>query len=589
MDAAALKDNVLVARSLGGHNWTLREADPRLAVGMARELAIPELLARVLLGRGVGPDQAQAFLTPSLRESLPDPGHLKDMDIGAERLASAVVAGETIAIFGDYDVDGATSSALLARYFRALGAKTLVHIPDRMKEGYGPNTPALMELKARGASVVVTVDCGTLAFEPLEAAHEAGLDVIVVDHHMGEARRPKALAIINPNRLDEESPHRHMAAVGVSFLVAVAVNRHLRQAGFFATRPEPNLMQLLDLVALGTVCDVVSLTGVNRAFVAQGLKVLCGRSNLGLSALLDVARVDEVPGAYHLGFMLGPRVNAGGRVGCSAYGSQLLSTEDVPEARNLASALDRYNEERKAIEAFVLEQAILQAEAQDNMPLLLLAGAGWHAGVIGIVAGRLKERYGKPTAVIALDGGTGKASARSVPGFDFGAAVIAGVASGVLKYGGGHAMAAGFTVEEAQLPALHAFFMKRLELQGGVTPSRTLQLDGTVSLKGANAELAAMLERAGPFGAGNPTPRLMINHVTVANGELVKDQHVRLIVTDESGARLTVMAFRIGATPMCKSLLGLTGKKVHLAGRLSLNYWQGRAQPRFTLDDAALA
>lgn len=553
---------------------------------LARELDIPLALAEIVASR-VKPEEAHRFLNPSMKTCLPDPFHLKDMKEAADRLASAVVAGETVAVFGDYDVDGATSSALLARFFRALGTRVLVHIPDRMKEGYGPNAPALLALKQRGASVVITVDCGTMAFAPLEAAFEAGLDVIVVDHHQGEARKPKALAVVNPNRMDETSEHGNLAAVGVAFLLAVAVCKNLRECGYFGSRTPPDLMGMLDIVALGTVCDVVPLTKANRAFVTQGLKVLAQRRNTGLRALMDVARVEERVSAYHLGFILGPRINAGGRVGCAPYGSQLLSCDDEAEALTLARALDQYNSERQAIEAMVLEEAMAQAERQNHeLPLILVCGEGWHPGVIGIVAGRIKERFHKPAAVVAFEGGIGKASARSVPGFDFGQAVIAALGHGLLKAGGGHAMAAGFTVEQPQATALHHFLLARLAASG-LRDTPTLPLDGCLTVGGANTELAYLLERAGPYGSGNPQPRFAIRHAKVAAVSRVGQNHVRVILTDENKNRLPALAFRAAETPFGQALLGLAGRQVHAAGTLRLSHWQGREEASFTLEDMA--
>lgn len=595
MDAALLDTSPpLVAASLSGHCWRLRAAEAGPAEALAREHDIPELLARVVLGRGVAPDAVTEFLHPSLKGQLPDPSHLLDMDVAAERVAGAVIGNETIAIFGDYDVDGATSSALLARFLRQLGREPIVYIPDRILEGYGPNTKALLELKKRGASVVITVDCGTLAQEPLAAAHEAGLDVIVVDHHTGGAQRPKAYALINPNRIDETTKLRNLAAVGVAFLLAVATQRSLRTAGYFAAHPEPDLIGLLDLAALGTVCDVVALTGLNRALVAQGLKIMAMRGNVGLRALMDVSRLDEPPGTYHAGFILGPRVNAGGRVGKADYGARLLSTQDEAEAVTLAKALDQYNEERKAIEAMVLEEAMAMATAQDaaDEPLLLVASKDWHPGVIGIVAGRLKERFGKPAAVVALDGATGKASARSVTGFDFGAAVIAARDLGLLLGGGGHAMAAGFTLEAAQVPALHAFLCKRLNTYvRHARGPRTLHADGCIALSGITSGLAQMLELAAPFGQGNPHPRVVAEHVTLAHMELVgkTQDHLRLHLADEGRTRLTAMAFRAGGTPLGKALLGCRGKRVHVLGQVRRKFWQGREQVEFTVEDVAAA
>ena len=608
--------------SLTGRPWRLREADERLVAAFTRLHDLPDLLARVLAARGIGLEEAELFLSPSLKASLPDPSHLLDMDAAAARIAGAVSAGETIAIFGDYDVDGATSSALLARYLQALGCKPLIYIPDRMTEGYGPNAKALLGLQQQGATLVITVDCGTMAFEPLQAAFEAGLDVIVADHHIGEARKPKAYAIVNPNRLDETSPHGQLAAVGVCFLLAVAVNRVLRKMGFFTSpspnwgegrggglpgKPslvsplpnpppetgegikEPDLRQWLDLVAVGTVCDVVPLTGVNRAFVAQGLKILAARGNLGLRTVLDMAASAGTPGVYACGFLIGPRINAGGRVGKADLGVRLLSTSDEAEAMLLARELELHNAERKAIEAMVLEQAMAQAEALDDaMPVMLVAGNGWHPGVIGIVAGRLKERFHKPAAVIALHQGVGKASARSVAGFDFGAAVIAAHAAGLLLGGGGHAMAAGFSVEEAQIPALAAFFMQRMS--GMAPPSCSLTLDGIVSIGGATIELLTQCERLGPFGQGNPSLRLMVENVVNLRPEIVGEHHVKTLLIDRlSSARLPAIAFRAVGTKLGDALLSTRGKSIDAAGQLKIQEWNGRQSVNMTIDDVRLS
>jgi single-stranded-DNA-specific exonuclease len=580
------------ALSLTGCQWVMRESDERQIAALVQRHGLPEVLARVLAARGVALDEVDGFLNPSLKASIPDPSHLIDMDVAAGRVATAIMGGERLAIFGDYDVDGATSSALLARYFRALGGDPLIHIPDRVKEGYGPNAPALLNLKAQGASVVITVDCGTLAFEPLEAAHQAGLDVIVIDHHTGEARKPRALALVNPNRLDESSPHRQLAAVGVAFLLAVAVNRKLRESNWFATRREPDLKQWLDLVALGTICDVVPLTGINRALVAQGLKIMAGRGNTGIRTVLDLAGIQEKPGVYHAGFVVGPRINAGGRVGKSDLGVRLLTTEDEAEALSLAKELEVHNAERKAIEAMVIEEAFAMAEAQAArapQPLLMLSGRGWHQGVIGIVAGRIKERFHLPAVVVALENGIGKASARSVTGIDMGAAVIAARDAGLLLAGGGHAMAAGFTVEEDKLAALTEFLIKRIGDQAvGLLRQKQIMLDGTLGLSGATLELVETMERLGPFGQGNPSVRVVLSNVVNLKPEIVGEQHVKTLLIDRlSNARISAIAFRARDTRLGEALLATRGKEIRLAGQLRINEWNGRRSVNFTIEDIA--
>ncbi|MGE5547254.1 MAG: single-stranded-DNA-specific exonuclease RecJ [Solirubrobacterales bacterium] len=580
-----------IERSLTGRRWQVREGDDRLALTLSQRLALPEVIGRVLAARGIGLDEAESFLSPTLRDLLPDPFHLKDMDIAARRLVQAVTAGETIGIFGDYDVDGATSSALLKIFFEAVGATVRVHIPDRVAEGYGPNAPALLRLKAEGVTVVVTVDCGTTAFEPLAAAAEAGLDVVVVDHHEGEAQLPKALAVVNPNRLDEDSPHGHLAAVGVAFLLAVAVNRGLKQAGWYASRPAPDLLQWLDIVALGTVCDVVPLAGVNRALVAQGLKVMARRANPGLAALADVAGIKERPDAYHLGYVLGPRVNAGGRVGEAPLGSILLSTDDPDEAAEIARRLDGYNKERQEIEAAVLLDAIEQVEGRpdDGLPLVLAAGDGWHPGVIGIVAGRLKERYNRPACVVAFDGETGKGSGRSVTGLDLGAAIIAARQAGILSAGGGHAMAAGFTVPKARLGEFRAFLADRLQAQlaGELVP--LMELDGALDCAGCTIELIDTLKQLGPFGAGNAEPRFAVVAARVVKADVVGSGHIRCILAGAGGQRLKAIAFRAADSELGHALLASQGQAFHVAGTLRADTWQGNTTVQLIIDDAAPA
>ena len=447
-----------VERSLLGKRWRARLEDSMAGLTLAQAIEVPELVGRVLAARGIAADDAPDYLDPTLRRLLPDPLHLLDMETAIARLAAALEAGEKIAVFGDYDVDGATSAALLSRFFEAVAEAPTIYIPDRLREGYGPNAAAMRMLAAQDVKVVVTVDCGISAFDALEDAADAGLDVIVVDHHVAEARLPQACAVIDPNRLDDASPHRQLAAVGVAFLLVVGLNRHLREAGWYRERAEPDLRQWLDLVALGTVCDVVPLTGVNRAFVRQGLTMMRQRRNVGLRALGDVAGLEEPPGVYHLGFILGPRVNAGGRVGEASLGARLMTTEDESEASEIARHLDALNRERQAIEQAVLEEAIEQVETAGggtpaSAPLVLVHDERWHAGVIGIVASRLKERYNRPAVVVAWEDGAdgiGKASCRSVPGVDIGAAITAARQADLLVNGGGHPMAAGFTVERGE-------------------------------------------------------------------------------------------------------------------------------------------
>jgi single-stranded-DNA-specific exonuclease len=581
-----------VERSFCGRRWRESAGDDRLALALAQRLGLPEVLGRILAARGIDLEHAPGFLDPKLREMLPDPSQLKDMDAAASRLAAAVQAGEMVAVFGDYDVDGATSAALLQRFFEAAGGRVVVYIPDRQKEGYGPNLPALLRLKEAGAEVIVTVDCGTTAHAPLAAAALAGLDVVVVDHHVAEPLLPTAFAIINPNRLDETSPHGQLAAVGVAFLLVIAVNRALRAAGWYRGRAEPDLLQWLDIVALGTICDVVPLTGINRALVAQGLKVMQRRGNTGIAALADVARVDERLDTYHAGYILGPRVNAGGRVGSADLGARLLATSDTVLARDLAQRLDIFNAERREIEAGVLAAAIAQVEADPRpAPLVFAVGENWHPGVIGIVAGRLKERFNRPACVVAVNEGIGKGSGRSVSGVALGAAVIAARQAGLLLNGGGHAMAAGFTVSAEKLDALRDFLAERIVAEiGASAPVVQLAIDGALSPAAATGAFLTVLERLAPFGSGNPEPRFALPAARLVYAEPVGGQHVRCTISDAAGtSRLKAIAFRCLDTPLGAALLGRTGAALHLAGHLRHDNWSGNGAVQLTIDDAAPA
>ncbi|NKB21106.1 MAG: single-stranded-DNA-specific exonuclease RecJ [Alphaproteobacteria bacterium] len=581
-----------VERSVSGKKWQARLKDERLATALAQRFELHDVVARVLAARDVQLDDAASFLNPTLKAMLPDPAHLRDMRPAVERIIKAIHDGETIGVLGDYDVDGATSSALLVRFFSALGQIVPVYIPDRQKEGYGPNLPALLDLKEKGASVVITVDCGTTAYDPLEAGADAGIEIIVVDHHVAEPRLPAGSLVINPNRADEDSPCGQLAAVGVTFLLLVAINRALRDASWYGEEhPEPNLLSLLDLVALGTICDVVPLTGVNRALVTQGLKVLAGRSNPGIAALADVAKVDKPLDAYHAGFVLGPRVNAGGRVGDSALGVRLLTTQDSSEARAVAQLLDDYNSERKEIEQAVQEAAITQAEeqAKTDKPIILVAGNGWHPGVIGIVAGRLRERFDRPSCVVALSEGIGKGSGRSVRGVALGPAVIAAHQAGLLVNGGGHNMAAGFTVEQDRLEELTDYLAEHISRQlDGTTLMPTMSFDGALSPAGATPEVIEMLERAGPFGSGNPRPRFAIPQARIVDSGIVGKDHVRCILTGADGTgRLKAIAFRSADTPLGRALMDTRGLPLHVAGNLRIDEWQGRVSAQLFIDDVA--
>ena len=556
-----------------------------------------DLVAQLLLARGVPEDDLERHRNPSLRAFLPDPSLFKDMDVAAERLAKAVLTQEAVTIYGDYDVDGATSAALLIRLLRGLGHEAGYYIPDRLLEGYGPSGEALVRLAEQGCSLIVTVDCGAMAFEALDMAHVAGVDVIVVDHHKCSAELPKAVALVNPNRLDEAdeaAAHGHLAAVGVALLLAIALVRNLRQRGFFADRKEPDLFALLDLVALGTVADVAALHGLNRAMVAQGLKVMARRDGVGMAALIDASRLSRAPTCSDLGFALGPRINAGGRVGESTLGVRLLTTEDPDEAQAIAAQLSTLNEERRGIEAVVQEAAEAQIEAQHNRAVLTLAGRGWHPGVIGIVAGRIKEKTGKPSLVIALDAdeaGNGKGSGRSIAGVDLGAAIIAAREHGLLVAGGGHAMAAGLTIDPAKLDALSDWLDARLGATvAAAMTNQAMLLDLAVAPGGLTTALVDDLESAGPYGMGWPGPRVAVGPVRLVKADLVGTDHVRLIVRGEDGASFKAIAFRAASTEMGQALLHATHhRRLWLAGRVKIDDWGSRPAAELHVEDAAFA
>ena len=580
-----------VSASLTGRAWRWRGGNMELGNTPGLD---DDIVRQLLLSRGVAAEDIERHRNPTLRNFLPDPSLFRDMDVAADRIAQAVIAGERITIYGDYDVDGATSSALLIRLLRELGVEADYYIPDRLLEGYGPSGEALVKLGQAGSSLIVTVDCGAMAHEALGMAHEAGIDVIVVDHHKCAADLPKTVALVNPNRLDEEdeaAAHGHLAAVGVAFLLAIALVRTLRERGFFTARKEPDLLALLDVVALGTVADVAALQGLNRAFVSQGLKVMAKRDNIGMSALIDASRLKRAPACSDLGFALGPRINAGGRVGESTLGVRLLTTQDPEEAREIAAQLSALNEERRAIEAEVQEAAEEQLAAQHNRAVHLVAGEGWHPGVIGIVAGRIKEKTGKPSLVVALDGETGKGSGRSIAGVDLGAAIIRARDEGLLVAGGGHAMAAGLTVAADRVEALADWLDRMLEGQvARASAERAMALDLAVAPGGLTPELVHSLEEAGPYGVGWPGPRVAVGPVRLVKCDIVGTDHVRLIAVGEDGKSFKGIAFRAAESDMGQALLhGSRGRRLWLAGRVKIDDWGNRPQAELHLEDAAWA
>ena len=587
-----------VEQSATGRAWRdrLDERAAARALAITQRHQLPELLARVLAGRGVEVEEAVAFLDPTVKSLMPDPNRLTDMPVAAARLAEAVERGESVAVLGDYDVDGATAAALLTRYLRYGGLEPIFYIPDRLFEGYGPNVEAVRLLKEKGATLLVTVDCGTASHEALAEASRLGLATIVIDHHQADETLPPALAVVNPNRLDDLSGLDHLAAVGLVFMVVVALNRALRQRGFWAApRSEPDLLGLIDLVALGTVADVVPLKGLNRAFVAKGLLAMRRRENVGLTALMDIARLGGPPEPWHLGFLLGPRINAGGRIGRATLGGDLLLQADAAEAARIAAELDRLNRERQVIEA----QALAQAEAEvlaalgveERGAVVVTAAEGWHPGVVGLVAARLKERFGRPAFAIALGaGGTGTGSGRSIAGVDLGSAVRQAVREGLLIKGGGHAMAAGVTLKREALGPFRAFLEARLG--AAVAAARfadALSIDGALTAGAANLETVAAVARAGPFGAGNPEPVLALPGHQLVYVEETGAAHLRARLRSGDGATVNAIAFRAAGQKLGAALLAHRGRAVHAAGSLAVDRWNGQERVQLRLVDIAPA
>jgi len=587
-----------VERSACGRAWRdrLDERAQARALAIAQRHDVPELLARILAGRGVDVDEVATFLDPTVRALMPDPDTLADMHAAAMRLADAVANSETVAIFGDYDVDGATAASLLGRYLHHCGLRPLIHIPDRLFEGYGPNAEAIRALAAQGATLLVTVDCGTTSHEPLAEARKLGLDVIVIDHHQADEQLPPALAVVNPNRLDDLSKLGQLAAVGLVFMTVVALNRELRRRGCWtAERTEPDLLGFLDLVALGTVADVVPLKGLNRAFVAKGLLAMRRRDNPGLTALMDIARLGGPPEPWHLGFLLGPRINAGGRIGRATLGVELLMQDDPSECARVAAELDRLNRERQTIEIATVAQAEAEAMAalgvEEKGAVVVTASEGWHPGVVGLVAARLKERYGRPAFAIALEpGGIGTGSGRSITGVDLGRAVRHAVSEGLLIKGGGHAMAAGVTLKKEALGAFRAYLEDALA--SAVEAARredALLIDGAVTAAAANNDMVATIARAGPFGAGNAEPVIAFPAHTLAYVEEVGQAHVRVRLRSGDGSIVNAIAFRAAGQKLGIALGQGRGQRVHAAGTLCLDRWNGVERVQLRLIDIAPA
>ncbi len=583
-----------VERSACGRRWKARLEDQRIAEAISQRHELPEILGRVLAARGVGVDEAEAFLNPTIRTLMPQPSALQDMEKGAARMAEAIMAAEKIGVIADYDVDGVSSAAILSLFLQAVGSDATVHIPDRLTEGYGPSERAVESLKAQGAELLVTLDCGVMAHDPLARAAELGLTTIIVDHHQAGEILPEAHAVINPNRQDDVSGLGYLCAAGVTMIFIAAVNKALRGRGWYGGgRPEPNMLQWLELVSLATVCDVVPLKGLNRAYVTQGLKIMARRENVGLSCLADVSRLKRRPDPYALGYLLGPRINAAGRIGNAALALTLLTTSDKGEAAQIAQELERLNRERQEIELAVVDHAMVQA---DNMlgkerrgSVLLVSGKGWHPGVVGLAAARLKERFNLPSFVLAEDaqGLLAAGSGRSIPGVDIGSAVREAFESGLIEKGGGHAMAAGLTVLKERLGDLRGFFEERLGPQVQAAQDRALSIDAALTAGAATLELIELLEQAGPYGTAHPSPVFAFPAHRVLYADRAGGDHIRCTLASADGKRLKAVAFRAMGTELGEMLLSERQLPLHIAGKLTVDEWSGARVPCLHIEDAA--
>ncbi len=580
-----------VESSLNGLRWEMQSVDEHLAMTLAQRFELPEVAARILATRGISLDEAEAFLYPTLKNNLPNPLTLKDMEKAANRMAQAINAGEPIGLMGDYDVDGATSTAILKMFLERIGTTVYTFIPER-EDGYGPNALKMQEFYDKGCRLVATLDCGMTAFDPIKAGVKIGLDIIVLDHHDPEKELPIAYAVVNPKRLDEPVNHpcRYMAAVGVVFLFVVALNTILRQQGFYKDKNEPNLISFLDLVAFGTVCDVVRLTGVNRLFVKAGLTQMKKGTNKGLNALASLAGLSEAPTAYHLGYVFGPRVNACGRVGHSDIGMRLLSCDNDIEATILAQELEELNLQRRDIETAVLLDAIEQAEsASPTTPFIVVQGENWHQGVVGIVAGRLKDRYNLPVFALSIEGDEVKGSSRSVCGVDLGTIVMNAISKGILTLGGGHPMAAGFSLSRDKIDAFIQHLQESIPETDCQNRSVTLEIDGILDINGANLDLIQKINLLSPFGEANPEPRFVIKDVIISRTNLLKNGHIGCTLSGRGGGYLQAIAFRAADTELGHQLLTSRNTYFHVAGILKQDTWRGQTKIQFQIQDAVKA
>ena len=577
--------------SVSGKNWILKKFNQNDIKYLKENFSLDEITSRLLSIRKIKKEDINSFLNPSIKNFLPNPNILEDMDKSTLRTYEAIIKNEKIGIFGDYDVDGATSTALLGNYFSDLDLNYEIYIPDRQKEGYGPNNDSFQYFIDKNVKLIFTVDCGTLSFEAIEFAKKNNIDVIVLDHHQSEIKLPKAFSIVNPNRIDDKSNLQYLCAAGVSFMFLVSLNKQLRSKNWFKEKKliEPNLLNCLDLVSLGTVCDVVPLIGLNRAIVKQGLKIIKLKKNLGIKTLLDICKIDSNPSVYHLGYILGPRINAGGRVGKCSHGANLLLTKDPKKTFKIASELDNFNKERQMLEKDLLQKILKQTKDYLNDPVLILSGSNWHEGVIGIVAARLKDKFNKPVIIISIQGNIGKASARSIVGFDIGSIIISATQEKLLLKGGGHKMAGGFSIKIDNIEKLKNFIFRKFKnINEDITSEKPLLLDSVISPSAVNIDFYNKIALLQPFGSGNPEPRFMIENLNTVNGKVVGDKHVKSVLIGKDGSTIKSIAFNATDNDLGAYLLKKNNKSFNIAGKLSLNEWRGQSNVEFIIDDISV-
>ena len=577
--------------SVTGKNWILKKFDQEKIIYLKDNFSLDEITAKLLVLRNIKKEDIKSFLNPSIKNFLPNPNTLLDMEKSSLRTLKAISNKEKIGVFGDYDVDGATSTALLGRYFDELKLNYEIYIPDRKTEGYGPSIKAFKQLIENNVKIIFTVDCGTLSFEAIDYAKKMNIDVIVLDHHQSEINLPNAYSVINPNRIDDKSNLQYLCAAGVAFMFLVSINKHLRLNDWFNRNliEEPNLINYLDLVSLGTVCDVVPLIGLNRAIVKQGLKILKAKKNLGLKTLLDICKIEVNPSIYHLGYILGPRINAGGRVGKCSHGANLLLNSDPKEVYRLATELNQYNNERKMLEKDLVEKILVKSQVNLKDPVLILEGKNWHEGIIGIVAARLKDKFNKPTIIISINGNVGKASARSIIGFDIGSAIIAATQEKILLKGGGHKMAGGFSINISNIEKFKQFmFRKFKKINESLSEKKSLFLDSKIAPSAINLEFYDKVNVLSPFGSGNPEPKFIVEDLKPMNSKIVGDKHIKSVLIGPEGTSLKTIAFNATDSELGAYLLKKNNKTFNIAGKLSLNEWKGQKNVEFIIDDISV-